>query len=603
MRWLKATCRVRSIFRTTVIIDNAQKNAAMVLSMYKSPIAPKTFLMILHSRSPSWFSVLLLVLSALLANAQPFKPDQSGYVRTPDLKAFMKAKGYFVMGAFYTRDISDDSGTHEIVLATAYNKNGRVYLDLLGNEIKFNEDPYAVQIYQMTPELQETEPVLPNEGRLMIVNIHGKYGTQFIKSKKMALPAVYDHVTRVNEGHYLIKLNDKEGIAARDGRVLIKPLYDSIKFTNQESITGDRTYSFTKTLHYDIWQGGKKGYIDNKLKLLVPPLFDDIARLSPFITVFKVWLNNKVGLWRDGKLVADVGYTDLTPLSHKPLIIAKQNKKTGILDSTGQFLMEMCPLEILEDWQAKYLLIQKNGKTGVMSYELKVIVPPEYDFIHNDNGFISVNNVHTKGYYREVYGLYNYAGKLVLPARYAYVIVKDSLIIAFLRKGMYKMKAGLFDRNGKAVLPMQFDDLCFYGKNLIYRRGHECGLLNAKYQVIKKYSYEEVVPHDGFLFVKKRNKYGAVDSLGKVVVPIIYDNELFRYFNGGLIEAEIYHKSGRKQYMLDMYGNRVFLRNVPNGYVEPLSLKLNELKRCLVFCKYTVFKAPSLKVYCVAFLF
>ena len=117
------------------------------------------------------------------------------------------------------------------------------------------------------------------------------------------------------------------------------------------------------------------------------------------------------------------------------------------------------------------------------------------------------------------------------------------------------------------------------------------GYINSNYEVVIKGVYEEANAFvDGYAFVGKNNKYGRIDSTGKVVADFIYDDYTWLYecpgfkffavshgyrwgimnYNGSVFKEPFYYKDEEDQ-----------KESIINGLEAESSIHLNNTKEAL----------------------
>jgi len=196
-----------------------------------------------------------------------------------------------------------------------------------------------------------------------------------------------------------------------------------------------------------------------------------------------------------------------------------------------------------------YFSCYTNGKWGVIDNSGNTVIEPTYDemiVVPNKNTpvFICTYNVNDadgtyqtkainqkneeilKGY-DTVQALDNYDSK-------QNVWYEDN-VLKVSKAGKY----GLIDFSGNQILPCQYDDITTLKgvkSSLIVKEDGNVGLVNDKGQVIAKASYKDIQAlkegyTDNYIIIDSNNKYGIINTSGKVTVSPEYDS--IKYINSG----------------------------------------------------------------------
>ena len=200
----------------------------------------------------------------------------------------------------------------------------------------------------------------------------------------------------------------------------------------------------------------------------------------------------------------------------------------GLMSPDGEVLV---PIEYEEIAPASegMMRVAKNGKYGYLNEKFELVIPCKYDEAEWFRNGIAVVKKGKK------YGAIDKNGKTVIPFKY------DAMLNNELyndNQGKYiiackKDKYGLLDREGKAVLPLKYDGLGNAGKDksgLAYYRvwkNNKVGFVNENLKEITKTKYDNAGNFYGNLaIVEKKGKLGAINNLGKEVVPVKYQGDI-----------------------------------------------------------------------------
>ncbi len=285
--------------------------------------------------------------------------------------------------------------------------------------------------------------------------------------------------------------NGKYGIKDEKGNVLLEPKYDLVNSFFQ----GSAMIKFN----------GKYGYIDKTGKEIVPPIYDEVGHKFNDVGLVRVKLNNKYG------------FADKTGKEVIACIYERYNVSKGYIGTEPSM------------W-GEYADVGLNNKMGILDKTGKIIVPLEYDNGKKERDCFIVRK--SKEYF-----VFNFDGKKIIEGIDQ---VKQSFLTKCLMVQKNK-KCALFDVTGKQLTEFKYDEMND-GSNGFDNGGKgfirvsmkdkigktKWGFLNEKGNSITEVKYDYVLEFqfgNDYAIVKLNNKYGIVDSTGKVIVePNKYDN-------------------------------------------------------------------------------
>ena len=185
----------------------------------------------------------------------------------------------------------------------------------------------------------------------------------------------------------------------------------------------------------------------------------------------------------------------------------------------------------------------QNHKIGFVNQDAEPIVEPKYDYVSlndkDESNLIRVGVRFSYGFTRSngkvqtydsvKWGLLDTSGNVVLDCEFIYIYVSDDKKIFSLKN--HDKGYCVVDREGNVIVP--------YGK----------------YSIIDGFV-------KGYARVKKDSKWGIIDTLGKVIVPIEYD-EIWSFHGQKALSSTRVIKRGQKE--LRFYFNSGELRSSRNA--------------------------------------
>jgi hypothetical protein len=258
-----------------------------------------------------------------------------------------------------------------------YDKNLNVLSDLKCQEIGNLQDGYSI---------------------IQIDNLFGVIDSNL----QVKIPVQFHDIHPFHNGVFVYTVNGKKGLIRTDELKLTEPLYDDISDLNLENktavvrmgssiswikIDGTKLFDFTTEYFPNALElaqfskgfavfrkKGKYGLIDEKSKLAFKPSLESISK-----------------------------YINAIPI--------EKDAKWGLMDLKGK-IIKSYEYDLIEDWNGKGIIVNKNGLSGLWDFKFSTILPLEFNSIKlfEDQFYIV-----TKG---AKCGLYDLNGKQIIPVAY-----------------------------------------------------------------------------------------------------------------------------------------------------------------------------------------
>ncbi len=395
-------------------------------------------------------------------------------------------------------------------------------------------------------------------------------------SGEIVVPAQYDEVYEIGgDKYYCVELNHEKGVLDKKGKVILEPKYSFI-WGFSEGLFSVEIYGEER----------KRGFADTTGKVVIPLIYQDAALFSEGICA--VMKDNKKWGFIDktGKEITEFKYDKLSSFSDG-VAFGELAGKYGLIDKQGKEIVSLHPdgLEgftktfldnvekgkntghfIFDDYQSfsenlgavklkeKYGFIDKSGAivipiiydrvesfykgTAIVLLDKKMKIIDKTgktikDLKYSGFGFSreDVMNVKLDGKYGRIESA---TGKEIFPPVYSALqrFQKDMTAWAQLDG-----KWGMIDKSGKVIVPFKYNekDYLWDSDNLykcrvdnkfcFFDEINKKELTEVKYDSIGKFK-------DGFVVVRKDNKFGYVDMLAKELVSPNY--RYARAFSEGL---------------------------------------------------------------------
>jgi hypothetical protein len=311
-------------------------------------------------------------------------------------------------------------------------------------------------------------------------------------------------------------------------------------------------YSFVVQAQQDIAvikQNDKYGLIDNRGKVLLPCIYDELAVSCSDLILCKQ--GDKYGfIDRTGRTQITFKYDDAGVFYNDTTWVKKEGK-VGFIDRNGTLFID-CRYEQASIFSEGMGGFKKNGKWGFLNSKGEVVVPPKYEQVYRYNeGYAVVIN-------QGRYGLLDKGGTEVVPLeayRYLdYVQGHQGIFVGleFPYKGKYDLlkiqltkihKASLTQYKSIAIMPFAFygnsecapvhDSEFIIFEDTIGKRG----VLNSNFiEIIKGYDHINYLSPRLFLCRdSEKKKEHILDSLGRILGDYSEYEEVKVYSEGKII--------------------------------------------------------------------
>ena len=352
-------------------------------------------------------------------------------------------------------------------------------------------------------------------------------GTIVIKCK-------YSEVQPFANGVAIVKQGEKYGFINEEG----KPVGNGIAYS---SIT-----NYPGTNNYLVSVGGKKSDDTSKSKTRRLLNLDNFAG-SCLVNV----MDAKWGIVSNrGETILPIEYSEISSLKNGVAHVIK-NKAWGLIGENMKLIVEPKKYTLISDFCDKGIaLVQIGNKNGVIGLNGNVILEPKWDKVDimptEDSIFVSPSNktytmpgvalgyiVYANKYLKK--GSYTMLcdskGKVVVPeGKLTYMgSPSEGVVIGWVWKSKTKQSV-LLDLDNGQIYDLPTSDKSWYKD---FKYGAALGNDGEKYFFVDRdgkkcsdyYSFMGK-QKEGHRIIKKYGdtKYGVMDSLRNIVVPMIYDN-------------------------------------------------------------------------------
>lgn len=392
---------------------------------------------------------------------------------------------------------------------------------------------------------------IPFEKSVLKYKRNNKYGLITLENKVIIEP-IYDSIKAINykEGMLLVEKDKKYGAINIKGKIIIKPEYDQISIDNYyNSETMYKASGFiVKKKNEDSY---KYGYINSKGKMLLPPEYTEISRINEIIEDKNVYLlvlkEGQAGVVKNNKVVLDFEYEDISYNLFNNMFIIQRNSKSGIADIKGKVIIQPEYDSIM--FGGIYVNAIKDGEVTVLDINGKKL---DNNNIYaklpttNPNYYITIDK-------NEIYRIVDKDNNIKIENNYTYIEhIKDDYFIIY-KNG----KNGIIDLSGKSIADLKYNSIFkISGTEIVQANINStnnitllnkemkivCNMNNANIEKKENYvviyskddmkyfdysgneiSYKNLYPNNKLYAKKINGKWGFIDKADKLIIQNEYE--------------------------------------------------------------------------------
>jgi hypothetical protein len=388
-------------------------------------------------------------------------------------------KGHLILPALFSRvELDTLSGYLKAFrngLWEVYNQWGKVLTPQAAREVHFQ--PYGM----MNVHTQQEWMLLDASGKQV-----GRH--------------TFQQMQDFEELHAIVSLAGKAAVIDSRGKLLVEPVYDSIRNVNSHLVIG-----------YTQCQAVLVNLFSRKIRIPI----EDIKPLLPG-KVFVITVNGKKGLVNyKGQEILPAQYDFISPFLKDSLMAVAQKEKWGLLRLNGQWILKPYPgYQDMQPMQEGRAAVRIRGRYGFIDKEGLIRISARYEALAPFSEGLAPFQLKGR------WGFLSLNEAIAIQPHYDKVLPFQKGLAAVLRNGYW----GLIGRQGKELLKPQFDSLIRLpsGQYLSYLKG-QVGLISAAARELLPPSYDTFIPleHGDFL-VSKKGRYGIVSAQGTEVIPTTY---------------------------------------------------------------------------------
>ena len=384
-------------------------------------------------------------------------------------------------------------------------------------------------------------------------NLHGGLYGYIDESGQEIIPVVYRDATRFKNGYAAVKVFINNQLMwifiDRYGKQISKDAYSDIGlylfvgfgYGFSPDVQTEEGQDFLYLHRFAQWgfynnrarvcNGRKWGYIDTNGERIIPFLFDDALHFL-----------------------------------HEKYTTVQLGNKWGIIDCFGNSITSFIYDDIrlyIDNTNVIYASLKKDNKCEVLKIEntkINTIIPSDY----SDDCFVDVNRKVIIVRQAERYGIYDMAGKVIIPFFYRfidYLVSTEFLVVSDYgehwkngaefedwRNDFYVYRCEVIDWSNKILIPYSFE-IIYTDKSSLIDEEH----FYLFYDRLLSKTYEHYcLFSEGHFWIRKDGKCGTINLKGNAMIPCVYDWVVSIFENG---VATVVRDGNR--FFIDYYGNEI----------------------------------------------
>lgn len=288
-------------------------------------------------------------------------------------------------------------------------------------------------------------------------------------------------------------------------------------------------------------KGNLWGFCDKNKKIIVPCQYENVFQFSEGRAM--VQLNKKVGFIDEtGKIIIPIQY-DYLLANHffkngltKVRLESIDGNNRGLIDKYGKIILPLEYFFIGDSFKGLIKigkLINNKIQFGFCNEKGEILISPIYEKVvdFKENRIVGRKN--------RKYSLFDVQGKPINDTSYAYLSeFSEGKAVFGVQKQYFDsenqpkmaIKYGFLDSLGNEVIPAIYDMAMPFQENFAVVKENNFSqntyyLINQQGIMIHKKAYElmDYAVSEGLIWLRKNGKYGFMDTLGQIVIPLEYE--------------------------------------------------------------------------------
>lgn len=357
---------------------------------------------------------------------------------------------------------------------------------------------------------------------------NGKWGFMDTEGTER-IKAEYDWVEAFVNGQAIVGLGDRMGTINRSGRVVVPVEYDDVREFAEGTAIVERS--------------GRFGAVDRSGELVVAMVYTELGDFSEGLAYAED--HGKLGYVNArGEMVISPGYGTASGF-HGDRAVVGVDDRFGVIGRSGQLIV---PLEYdwIEGFEQGPSRVRKNGRSGLIGPQGTILLGPKHDHVGAfRDGLALVVTGNRCGYV-------DTTGRFVIAQDYE--AVQDVATWGDFAHGRAEVqqggKRGIIGTRNERIVPLQYVDIggtC--GPLFPVKKKTKWGFVDTRGTMVVDTKYDQVWDYvDGVARVGLGGLFGAVDSTGREVIAVTNTalaDAQFGYLIGGPSAVGVFDAKGR----------------------------------------------------------
>lgn len=218
----------------------------------------------------------------------------------------------------------------------------------------------------------------------------------------------------------------------------------------------------------------------------------------------------------NGRIIFYPNYDSISPVINDRFLIIQKEGKTGVSLTDGSFLISPnSEYQSITNISEGRLAIQKNNQFGFIDFDGLLRVANRYDSV---KGF---SEGHASVKLHGHWGMINTKEEIVVQPNFDKLSKVNNGLAVASRNG----EMGIVNTSGHEVLPVNYEkvSLSKTGHYIVEDEG-KLGLYGMNGEKILSVAYDRITPtQNGYLIVERRGKTGLMNKGGLYTIPLKYD--------------------------------------------------------------------------------
>lgn len=384
-----------------------------------------------------------------------------------------------------------------------------------------------------------------------------KYGLYNFKDK-VFIPAEYDICPEYKDGIYKVTTNGFLGIINRSGKVVLKPEWNKITYSNGYYVVSKKLwggYSYSERF----------GLTNLNGDIILEIKYEDVKVIRDGL--YKVKENDSWSIFNNEGRVTKESYDEIE-LEGTFIIVSKNGHKGRlnkhgekvIKSEDGDYLALPSRFEWGNDFKDGIAKVFINGYENLVDGSFCLVIISEERMITIDKSIEYIVSKDNIGNYIFVadkkYGIIDHSGRILIEAKYKHLshLAGELYIAGITKEGNHNNTYGIVDIEDTIILPFDYSTI----------RPYRGMIPNSRCLNDDEYITEQEILAEGDHWYVYKNGYGLIDRNGNICIPSEYD-DIQKFDNGFYIKSNNKYGVVDSEYTIISEPKYSSIKSIGNG--------------------------------------